>query len=115
MKLPRIKPKQGFSDKWLLMEIVYFSHMGKTYMIPLHYEFDLQSVPRILRSVVQKTDRRLWYPSLIHDFLYEYRIGKRSDADWLFYELMRENNVSFIKARLAYYAVRLGGFGAWND
>lgn len=61
------------------------------------------------------TPKKWIRPSLVHDALYQFiREGqlpmeRREDADMVFYQLMRENQVNVIVAFTAYLAVRVFG------
>lgn len=61
------------------------------------------------------TPKKWLRPSLVHDALYQLiREGKlpmerRADADMVFYQLLRENQVNVLLAFPAYLAVRLFG------
>ena len=58
--------------------------------------------------IYYKTGKPLcYYPSLVHDAMYQYEIGARNVADRKFYEMLKE--VKFFPARIYYWAVRLFG------
>lgn len=115
MRIPVIRPAAGSKDRWILIYPWHFAHDDITRTIPAGYKFDLASIPRVARSIVQKTDRRTWGPALEHDFRYEYRIGPRKRADKEFRKALVLNGVSSFKAYLCYLAVRLGGKKAWDN
>lgn len=61
------------------------------------------------------TPKKWIRPSLVHDAIYQLiREGqlpmeRRGDADQIFYQLLRENQVNVVVANVAYLAVRLFG------
>ena len=92
---------------------------GQYIWIPKGYIWDLASVPRIFQSIVP-TDNDAEIAYLIHDFLYEYKIGTREFADK---EMLRwakvTNGTNKISIRnidnyIRYYAVRLCGGKIYN-
>jgi len=139
---PRISPHPDVIGDYLLDDdFVYSWCVNRDYyklIIPTGFEFDLASVPAILWTPTGiAPDRLRWTAPLIHDFLYEHRgnlpkgsykiwdddlggwvnskdIWTRKNADKMFCRLMREDGISKFKRRMAYRAVRLGGWYAWN-
>jgi len=105
-------------------------------IVPKGFVFDLASVPRIFWTPTGiSPDRLRWTSPLIHDFLYEHKgklpagsyfwqpnagwkedttVWTRKNADRIFCRLMREDGISRFKRRMAYRAVRLGGYIAWK-
>lgn len=104
-------------DEWeLLKTVVYFDKLTSTQIeVKAGTITDLASIPKIFRSFVQRSDHRTWAPSYIHDMLYikKGKIGKkrltRRECDRIFYDALRCNGVSWMKARMMYLAVRIGG------
>jgi hypothetical protein len=92
---------------------------GKVIKIPNGYVWDLASVPRLLWGICPPdSDAELAF--LIHDYLYENRIGTRkwADKEMLKWSIATNgtNNWSIrnIDNYIRYWAVRLGGRKAWN-
>ena len=56
--------------------------------------------------------QKLYYPTLEHDCLYQYKIGRRKQADRRF--LRRMNKVHFKLAYLYYIFVRIFGVFSWK-
>jgi len=54
-----------------------------------------------------------WIASLIHDALYQLKVGKRKDADLIFLRTLQVE--SFKPARLYYLAVRIFGGKSWKN
>lgn len=104
--------------------------------IPAGFKYDGASVPRIVWSLVGlRPDGLLRAAALVHDWIYEHKgvlpegsyqiksAGQwinldtqfaRKDADKMFKKIMREAGVKRVRRRLAYRAVRLGGWLPWN-
>ena len=84
--------------------------------VPIDYETDFFSIPIVFRWLLPKTQQGN-QSSVLHDFLYTTRgeNGKRTrkECDDIFLEAMEVLNVSWIKRRTMYTAVRVGGGFAW--
>lgn len=137
LEQPDIEP---YGKKYILLKDYTYEwkkgNMGRKLVIPKGFIFDLASVPRIFWTISGVTPGRLgWAAPLIHDFLYEHRgklpegsyflfmndkwvsssiVWTRRSADKMFCRLMREDGISRFKRRMAYRAVRLGGWTYWN-
>lgn len=84
-------------------------------LIPKGYLWDGASIPRVFWPIVGSPfDPKLMAPSLYHDFKYDVGLGARKDADLGFRKLLIVNGVSKSRAKVMYFAVRLGGKGRWN-
>lgn len=89
----------------------------RTLIVPAGFESDGASVPRFLwGAVFPRDDRQALFGALVHDYVYRtHPFGwTKKDADASFYELMRKGGVSYIRARMAYWGVRLFGGSAWD-
>lgn len=109
---------------WEITKDFYFSLGGEEYVIPQGFEFDGASVPKFLAMWLSPTGVLLM-GGLIHDYGYKYgtllrsdrtSIGTRSQKwmDTLFRDICIEQNGFKLLNYLAYWALRLGGFVAWN-
>jgi len=85
-------------------------------LVPLGFETDFASVPRVLWSVLPPWGR--YSPAaVVHDWLYFNRqniFAKRKCADKVFYWLMKKFRVPWWKRRVMYLGVRIGGGAAWR-
>lgn len=110
---------------WRITSDFHFKIDNVNYVIPKGFEFDGASVPKFLRSWLSPMGVLL-IGGLVHDFMYKYEIilrkGKKKstsvstqkEADRIFRDInINVNGFRFINY-LAYYALRLGGFVAWN-
>jgi hypothetical protein len=52
--------------------------------------------------------------ALVHDYLYDNRMGSRLNADKIFLRLMLMYRVNLFSAFLMYYGVRIGGKKWWK-
>ena len=97
-----------------------------TYVIPRGFIFDGASVPKPLRSWLSPMGVLL-QGGLVHDWCYKYQSLKHSGktkghtekktqkwADQLFRDICIDVNGFKVINYLAYFALRIGGFMAWN-
>lgn len=87
---------------------------GKVLIIPSGYITDFASIPWWFRSVISSLGKHS-IAALVHDFLYDQRIGTRMEADKIFLKLMLHYNVTKAKAYVMYWGVRIGGRSWWID
>jgi hypothetical protein len=109
---------------WEITKDFYFSLKGEEYVIPQGFQFDGASVPKFLAMWLSPTGVLLM-GGLIHDYGYKYGTLLRSDRttigeksqkwmDTLFRDICIEQNGFKLLNYLAYWALRVGGFVAWN-
>ena len=136
MKPVRIPTKSkgfwGAIFMWLLgkrhweisKDFVYEIH-GIKYVIPKGFKFDGASVPKFLATFLSPVGVLL-LGGLIHDYAYKYAALKpalkeddllivdQKKADKIFRDINIEINGFYFLNYLAYWALRLGGWFAWN-
>tara|TARA_R110000851_G_scaffold108030_7_gene228746 strand:- start:643 stop:1020 length:378 start_codon:yes stop_codon:yes gene_type:complete len=98
--------------KWVVVKAVYYHLAGYVFCIPKGFIFDGASIPKVLRSFVNKDG--LWKSSLLHDFLYRTQPVSRKIADQLFLLQMKIDGVGWIKRHTVYRGLRLGGWVTFN-
>lgn len=99
---------------YLLMAPLEWDHEGYIIEVPAGFLTDLASIPRVARWLFTghgKTRK----PAVLHDYLYYNNLGERKDADLLFRMAMKAEGMSAWRAQIAYRAVRIGGWAAWNS
>lgn len=110
--------------KWEIAQDYHFRIHGQSYIIPKGFVFDGASVPKFLATWLSPVGVLL-IGGLVHDYAYKYEtlqtkagktIGKLSqkEADIIFRDINIEQNGFHLLNYLAYWALRLGGFVAWN-
>ena len=105
-------------DILTLKEELVILWRGKVLVVPEGFESDGASVPRFLwASVSPRIDPRTLRGAVVHDFIYRNHPDGwiRKEADELFYDLIREEGLSWGKAQKAYWGVRLFGGAAWRN
>jgi len=103
--------------RWQLLATFEY-HVGEypsadVIRVPAGTITDLASVPRLLWALFPPHGR--WAKAaIIHDYLYANAIGSKAYADRTFREAMGVLGVSKLVRWLMYWAVRLGGRGAYQ-
>lgn len=105
LPLPRLEPVPWRKDTWLLVEDWTFGDVT----IPKFFFCDLDSIPRIpfIYGYFKGYART---SAMVHDWYYATTPLSRSQADSVFYDLMKLEGVHPIRARLVYWAVRCFGW-----
>ncbi len=110
--------------KWVITEDFHYRLNGIGYKIPYGFEFDGASVPKFLATFLSPVGVLLM-GGLVHDYGYKYATLMKKDGstigyhdqkymDTLFRDICIEVNGFKVLNYLAYYALRLAGFAAWN-
>lgn len=82
--------------------------------VPAGFQTDLASIPRGFRSIIPQVGKHL-QPAIAHDFSYDGNTDlSKADADLLFLEGMKSTGVWWLRRRIMYAAVRVGGKGHWG-
>tara|TARA_B110000444_G_scaffold213539_1_gene210392 strand:- start:780 stop:1367 length:588 start_codon:yes stop_codon:yes gene_type:complete len=102
-----------------------FTIEGNKYIILQGFKFDGASIPKFLHTWLSPTGVLLM-GGLVHDYAYKYEtllkldkkktMGKinQKKADQIFRDINIEQNGFHFLNNLAYWALRIGGFVAWN-
>ena len=106
---------------WILASrFRYRTNIGRQrdIQVPVGFNTDLASIPRIVRSLITK-DGPNRYAAVLHDYLYSLAGGgpkgtSREDADTIFKEAMIDIGVPRWKIFLLYRGVRVGGWVSFN-
>ena len=112
------------SRHWVIAENFEFTIKGDTYVIPKGFQFDGASIPKFLHTWLSPTGVLLM-GGLIHDYAYKYATLKKKgkgtmgtldqrQSDVIFRDINIEINGFKFLNYLAYWALRVGGFVAWN-
>ena len=81
--------------------------------VPKGFDTDTTSVPRILRSIIQKWGRYS-IPAIGHDWNYFRQAMTRKEADRVFLRDMKDYRVCMFTRYLLYVSVRMFGMIAWK-
>ena len=99
----------------LVSDLVY--HIGElssaeVIYVPVGYETDLASLPRFMWWLFPPHGKYS-KAAIVHDYVYSNALGTKKQADKIFYEAMGVLGVPKWKRILMYWAVRVGGKGAY--
>lgn len=113
------------SRRWEISKDFVYELNGVKYVIPKGFTFDGASVPKFLATFLSPVGVLL-LGGLIHDYAYKYAALKpalqkssllvlnQKQADKIFRDINIEVNGFYFLNYLAYWALRLGGWLAWN-
>ena len=111
---------------WEVADDWAFRIDGEGYIIPAGFRFDGASIPKFLHTWLSPTGVLLM-GGLVHDYAYKYETLLKSGqketigvitqkhADEIFRDINIEQNGFHFLNNLAYWALRIGGFAAWNS
>ena len=83
------------------------------YKVPVGFKTDFASVPKGLQFLF-KPQGKYSRASILHDYLYDFKVVSRFQADEIFYQAMKEDKVNTFTRILFYLAVRIGGNSYYN-
>ena len=110
---------------WTITKDFNYKLRGVEYVIPKGFTFDGASVPKFLASFLSPVGVLL-IGGLVHDYAYKFACLKTKNskdpllllnqhqADKIFRDINIEVNGFHFLNYLAYWALRIGGFVAWN-
>ena len=104
--------KGGFWE--LESPLVYLAGDGSTYVVPRRFQTDLASIPAFFRRFFPVNGRHR-PAAVLHDWFYATHEIDRTKADAIFYEAMMSCGEYGWKAKMFFYAVRVGGWIAWKN
>jgi len=111
--------------KWTIIKDFEYTLKGNDYIVPKGFEFDGASVPKFLATFLSPVGVLL-IGGLVHDWAYKYAslrpkiksqpllLLNQKEADKIFRDINIEVNGFHFLNYLAYWALRIGGFMAWN-
>lgn len=100
----------------IVEEPIVFKYVGKIETVPVGFRSDGASVPRFFwRILSPEIDPQTMIPSVVHDYLYAYKLRTRKDADKWYYDALRANGYPWLKAQATYWGLRAFGWSHWDD
>lgn len=109
-----IKPVHGYH--YQTCRIIQVEIDQSIVEIPHDFNTDLASIPRWYWSILSPAYSGFIAPSILHDYLYGCPNGRtRYDIDSIFYNALRENDVSLFTALKMYFAVRVFGKSHYSN
>ena len=112
------------SRHWIVAKDFHYKMFGNEYVIPKGFQFDGASIPKFLHTWLSPTGVLLM-GGLVHDYAYKHAglkmKGKKElheldqkQSDVIFRNINIEINGFHFLNYLAFWALRIGGFLAWN-
>ena len=104
---------------WIISKDFNYKIDGTAYVIPKGFQFDGASIPKFLHTWLSPTGVLLM-GGLVHDYAYKYATLKKKgkgtggDMNQKQADIIFEQNGFHFLNYLAYWALRVGGFMAWN-
>lgn len=119
---PDIRPMPENNGNTYKLRETYIYETEKDYIyVPKNFEHDGASVPRLAWSLSGLSPDGLHRAAaLVHDWLYvckgrqQNKTYERYEADKIFYEIMIKSGCNKFRAKIAYFAVRAGGWKYWD-
>jgi hypothetical protein len=120
--------KVGFREKRILLsvsqngdirttwsELTYYTEVVEPQLIlvPIGFETDLGSIPRIFQSFIPK-DGIAIFAYILHDYLYKTGLFTRAQTDRILDEAMKSLGASLVHRKAVLNGLRVGGWVAWN-
>ncbi len=111
---PILKPDLGkLAEAYELVEDFTIIHAQQTICIPAFFQYDGASIPSpIWPAIGTPFNPRFMRAALFHDWLYYTHLLTREQADSFFYDILLQDGVHSITARLMREAV--ANFGRWH-
>lgn len=109
------QPMENSDGLWCVTTSPYdLAQWGVNSIIPEGFTSDGMSIPRFFwRWLGPRIDTNTVGPSIAHDWFYFSHALSRKDADLWFYEALKHNGYSAIKAKAVYAGLRLFGWTHW--
>ena len=111
MEMSKLLVKDLMNGKFELISDYIYQIEEYSIRVPKGFVTDYASIPRIFRAIVLPYGKHSG-ASVVHDYLYSKGCDldiKRKKADKIFFEILKEEGVNPILARLMYIAVRIFG------
>ena len=111
MEMSKLLVKDLMNGKFELVDDYVYQIEEYSIRVPKGFVTDYASIPRIFRPIVLPYGKHSG-ASVVHDYLYSKGCNlniERKKADKIFLEILKEEGVNPILARLMYIAVRIFG------
>ena len=111
MEMSKLLVKDLMNGKFELVDDYVYQIEEYSIRVPKGFVTDYASIPRIFRPIVLPYGKHSG-ASVVHDYLYSKGCNlniERKKADKIFLEILKEEGVNSILARLMYIAVRIFG------
>ncbi|MDY5466748.1 MAG: DUF1353 domain-containing protein [Campylobacter sp.] len=104
-----IKRPAGSKNRYELAAPLVWQDALGVIIVPAGFIYDGASAPRVLSYIVPRFGGRYDRAIALHDYLYAQGRISRANSDKIFYEALRSDKVSWVQAKIMYFAVRFFG------
>lgn len=113
--LTKLRVEKLDNGQWRLLAPLHYESAvaGRIIQVPIGFETDFASVPRLPFMFWLLGDRG-HAAAVVHDWLYRTELVSRSMADAVFREAL-ESEVGFLSRWAMWAGVRIGGWAAYGD
>jgi len=103
-------------NSWKVAQDLVYWTPDVNITVPVGFETDLASVPRLFWGLIPHADKHIVEPSIIHDYMYAGKtsVVKRSEADRILRAACKEMGAPAWYYWAVWAAVRIGGGSAWR-
>jgi uncharacterized protein DUF1353 len=109
-----IKPLIGYH--YTTCKQIDFTINHDEFYIPAGFETDLASIPKIAWPYMSPAHSSLIRAAIVHDWFYRKTCDfNRYETDLIFYHMLRNDGISYMRASIMYYAVRWFGWNYYNE
>lgn len=111
---PAIVKIKGSYNFELVQDFEYYitDKNGEKIVVPKGFITDFASVPRIFWNVIPPIGKYS-KAAIVHDYMYDFALKTKKEADLIFYEAMEVLGVPKWKRLIMYWAVRVFGRGEY--
>ncbi len=115
LKQPTLTPHSQ-ENKYELVRDYEIEVEGVKIVVPKFFRYDGASIPAVAWQLTfSPFHPDVMLPSLIHDWLFYNHQEDQDTTDDIFYRLLRDNGVNYLKASTMWAAVRTGGKLFWDN
>ncbi|WP_064603712.1 DUF1353 domain-containing protein [Photobacterium sp. J15] len=115
LKQPSLTPHAN-ENKYELVRDYEILVEGVEIVVPKFFRYDGASIPALAwQATYSPFHPDVMLPSMIHDWLYYNHQVEQEQSDDIFYRLLRDNGVNYLKASMMWGAVRTAGGLFWDN
>lgn len=108
-----VREPNGKPGNWILERDLIYQGKTDIIVVPKGFVTDFASVPKIFWNILPPFGKYT-KAAVIHDYLYFTKMFSREDSDGIFLRIMEELEVSWVKRKTIYRAVRMFGWTVWD-
>ena len=115
LRQPSFTP-HSLENKYELVQDFEITVEGVDIVVPKFFRYDGASIPAVAWQLTfSPFHPDVMLPSLVHDWLFYNHQENQDITDEIFYRLLRDNGVNYLKANTMWAAVRTAGELFWDN